>query len=108
VDYIDCGIEEGLRYVDNNRRRQIIHNLFIHKRKGKIIYITATALRNLTRHSGKDFIELPFAIRDVIGVTEMIQFAIKSAVSLLIFAIVPFYVCISGLVITADVFISIT
>nr|YP_010133683.1 hypothetical protein KYU99_pgp070 [Nitzschia supralitorea]QWM93173.1 hypothetical protein [Nitzschia supralitorea] len=32
VDYLDCGIEMGLRYVDNDRLRKIIHHLYKHKR----------------------------------------------------------------------------
>lgn len=49
VDYIrlQYQIEKGLRYLDDNRLRKIIHDLYRHKRKGKMIYITATAICHL-------------------------------------------------------------
>lgn len=43
VDYIlkdNCKIEEGLRFLDNDRLRKIIHDLYRPKRRGKLLYIT--------------------------------------------------------------------
>ena len=50
VDYIDCGIEKGLRFLDNARLRKIIDDLDRNKRRGKIIYITATAVCHLANN----------------------------------------------------------
>ena len=39
VDYISCEIERLINYLDDNRLRKIIHDLYRDKRKGKLIYI---------------------------------------------------------------------
>jgi hypothetical protein len=91
VDDIVCAIDEGLRYLDDPRLRNIIHDLYRHKRKGKIIYITATALCHLTHRYGKTFLALPFAIGDF-GFTNLYQTARKVVVILLLSGIAPLYV----------------
>jgi len=91
VDYIECGIEEGLRYVDNDRIRKIVHDLFRHKRKGKIIYITSTAACHLVKVYGKHFLELPVAVGDF-GITNLYQTLKKMTVALLLGAVGPLYV----------------
>ena len=84
VDYIRCDIEEGdLRFLDNNRLRKIIHDLYRHKRKGKIIYITATAVCHLANQYGQMFLALPVAIGDF-GLTNLYQTARKVAVTVLL------------------------
>ena len=68
TDYIKrlYDIDEGVRYLDDQRLKNIIHDLYAHKRKGKIIYITATALCHLTNRYGQTFLALPFAMGDFI------------------------------------------
>ena len=91
VDYIDCGVEEGLRYLDNDRIRKIIHDLYANKRRGKIIYITATAVCHLAKTYGKDFLALPFTIGDF-GLTNVYQTTRKIFVTVLLGAVGPLYV----------------
>lgn len=91
VSYIECGIEEGLRFLDNNRLRKIIHSLYRHKRKGKVIYITATALCQLSNRYGQTFLALPVVIGDF-GLTNLYQTARKVAVTVLLGGIGPLYV----------------
>lgn len=62
VDYIECGIDAGLHYLDNARLRNIIHDLYRDKRTGKIIYIAATALCHLADRYGQTFLALLFAL----------------------------------------------
>lgn len=64
VSCIECEIEEGLQYLDNNYLQKIIHNLYRHKRKGQIIYITATAICHLANDYGQHFLSFPIAIGD--------------------------------------------
>lgn len=85
-----CTIEEGVRYLDDNRLRNIIHNLHKNKVKGRIIYITATALCHIANTYGKTFLALPFAIGDF-GVTSGIQVVRKLSVTTLFTLVVPFY-----------------
>jgi len=91
VDYIDCGIEEGLRYLDNDRIRKIIHDLYASKRKGRIIYITSTAACHLVKIYGKHFLSLPFTVKDF-GVTNLYQTIRKLTVTILMGAVGPLYV----------------
>ena len=88
VDYIDCKIEDGLRFLDNNRLRKIIHDLYRYKRRGKIIYITATAVCHLANQYGQTFLALPFAIGDF-GVTNLYQTIRKTAVTILLGGVGP-------------------
>lgn len=90
VDYIDCGVEEGLRYLDNDRIRKIIHDLYAHKRRGRLIYITATAVCHLAKTYGKEFLALPFAIGDF-GLTNVYQTTRKICVTVLLGAVGPLY-----------------
>ena len=83
VDYLDCGIENGVHFLDNDRLRKIIHDLYSHKRKGQMIYITATALCHLANQYGQNFIALPFAIGDF-GFTNLYQTFRKGLVSVLV------------------------
>lgn len=95
VDYIDCGIEEGLRFLDSERLRKIIHNLYRQKQKGKIIYITATAVCHLANQYGQTFLDLPFAIGDF-GLTNVYQAARKTLVTILLGSVGPLYVLGGG------------
>lgn len=76
VDYIDCVIESGFQYLDNERLRKILHHLFKNKIKrtvkGQLIYITATALCHLAHKYGQHFLALPFAVDDF-GLTNVYQ-----------------------------------
>lgn len=91
VDYIDCGIEKGLRFLDNARLRKIIHDLYRNKRRGKIIYITATAVCHLANRYGQTFLALPFAIGDF-GVTNLYQTIRKTVVTILLGGVGPLVV----------------
>jgi len=91
VSHIECGIEEGLRFLDNDRLRKIIHDLYRHKRKGKIIYITATAVCQLANRYGQTFLALPIAIGDF-GLTNLYQTARKIGVTALLGGVGPLYV----------------
>lgn len=91
VDHIVCGVEEGLRYLDNDRIRNIIHSLFRNKRRGKLIYITATAACHIAKTYGKDFLSFPVAIGDF-GLTNLYQTIRKICVTVLLGAVGPLYV----------------
>lgn len=86
-----CDIEEGVRYLDDNRLRNIIHALYRHKLKGKIIYITATALCHLADRYGQTFFALPFAL-GAFGVTNLYQTIRKALVTILLGGIGPLLV----------------
>lgn len=90
VDYIKCDIEKGIRYLDDNRLRNIIHDLYKHKRKGKIIYITATALCHLADRYGQKFFALPIAVGDF-GFTNLYQTLRKLLVTTLLGGVGPLY-----------------
>ena len=55
TDYIKSTIDQGVRYLDDKRLRNIITDLYRHKRKGKILYITATAACHLANRYGQTF-----------------------------------------------------
>ena len=88
VDYIQCNIEDGLRYLDDTRLRRIIHNLYRHKRKGKLIYIIATAVCHLANQHGQTFLALPVAIGDF-GLTNLYQTVRKIVATVLLGAVGP-------------------
>ena len=83
VDSISCRIEEGIRYLDNTRLRNIIHDLYSHKRKRKLIHITATAACHLAHRYGSTGLALPFAIGDF-GLTNVYQTFRKGLATLLV------------------------
>lgn len=92
TDYLNkCNIEPGVRYLDDARLRNIIVDLYRHKRKGKIIYITATAVCYLAKRYGKTFLALPFALGDF-GLTSIYQTLRKSLVISLFSAVPPLVV----------------
>lgn len=90
VDYIQCNIEQGLRFLDDTRLRRIIHDLYRYKRRGKIIYITSTAVCHLINRYGQMFLALPFAIGDF-GLTNIYQTARKVVVTVLLGGIGPLW-----------------
>lgn len=81
----------GLRFLDNDRLRKIIHSLYRHKGRGKIIYITATAKCHLAGQYGQIFLAFPFAIVDF-GLTNFYQTIRKALVTILLGAVGPLYV----------------
>lgn len=83
-----CKIEEGVRYLDDNRLRKIIINLYRNKRKGKIILITATAACHLLNQYGQTFLAFPVAIGDF-GLTSLYQSFRKGFVILLLSGVAP-------------------
>ena len=91
TDSIKCTIEDGVSYLDDARLRNIIKDLYKHKSKGKIIYITATALCHLTHRYGQTFLALPFAVGDF-GLTNVYQTFRKGMVSILLGGIGPLIV----------------
>ena len=82
VDYIDCEIDQGIRYLNNDRIRKIIHDLYSHKRIGSIVYITATAACHLAKRHGTQFLAFPIAIGDF-GLTNLAQTIQKLTVTVL-------------------------
>ena len=88
-------IDKGLRFLDHSRLKKIIYDLYKYKStaRGKIIYITATALCHLAKQYGIYFLELPFSIGDF-GTTNIIQIGRKAAVTLLLGVVAP--LCYSG------------
>ena len=91
TDYIKCTIDQGVRYLDDKRLRNIVKDLYGHKHKGKIIYITATALCHLTRRYGQTFLSLPFAVGDF-GLTNVYQTLRKALVTILLGGVGPLMV----------------
>lgn len=91
TDYIKlaCDIQEGTRYLDDIRLRNVITDLYGHK--GKIIYVTATALCHIANRYGQTFIALPFAIGDF-GLTSLYQTLRKALVTILLGAVGPLYI----------------
>lgn len=90
VDYINCGIKYGLQFIDNDRIRKIVFSLYKNKRRGKVIYITATALCYIVARYGKDFLALPFAVGDF-GVTSLYQATRKTVGVILVSSILPLF-----------------
>ena len=92
TDYIKsaCNIEEGVRYLDDIRLRNIITDLYRHKGKGKIIYVTATALCHIANKYGQTFLALPFAVGDF-GLTNLYQALRKGFATILLGAVGPLY-----------------
>jgi hypothetical protein len=88
TDYIKCNIEQGVGYLDDTRLRNIITDLYRHKRKGKIIYITATAVCHLANRYGQTFLALPFAVGDF-GLTNVYQTLRKGFVTILLGGVGP-------------------
>lgn len=90
IDYIrmKCTIEEGIRYLDDNRLRQILHDLYKSKAKRKVIYVTSTALCHVANQYGKQFLALPVAIGDF-GLTNALQFSRKFLVTVLLGGVGP-------------------
>ena len=93
TDYIKsaCNIKEGIHYLDDIRLRNIITDLYRHKGKGKVIYITATALCHIANQYGQTFLALPFAIGDF-GLTSLYQTLRKGFVTILLGAVGPLYI----------------
>ena len=91
VDYIKCGIEEGIRYLDNDRIRKIIIDLYFKKIKRKVIFITATAACHLAKKYGTTFLALPIAVGDF-GLTNLYHTLRKLCVTILLGAIGPLYI----------------
>lgn len=90
TDYIKslCKIEQGVGYLDDKRLRNIINDLYRYKRKGKIIYITATAVCHLANRYGQTFLALPFAVGDF-GLTNVYQTLRKGFVTILLGGVGP-------------------
>lgn len=85
-----CEIEEGIRYLDDPRLRKIITQLYRHKRKAKIIYVTATAVCHLANRYGQMFFALPVAIGDF-GFTSLYQSFRKVLATIILGGIGPLY-----------------
>jgi hypothetical protein len=84
-------MDQGLRYLDDKRLRNIVSDLYRHKRKGKIIYITAPAICHLSHQYGQTFLALPFAVGDF-GLTSVYQSLRKAFVTILLGGICPLVV----------------
>ena len=88
TDYIKCDIAHGLTFLDSQRLKKIIIDLYGHKRKGRILYITATAACHLANLYGQMFLAVPFAVRDF-GLTNVYQTFRKGFVTLLLGGVGP-------------------
>ena len=88
TDYIKCTIYKSIRYLDNTRLRNIVKNLYGHKRKGKIIYITSIAFCHFTYRYGQTFFALPFAV-GYFGLTNVYKTLRKGLVTILLEVLVP-------------------
>lgn len=91
TDYITCDIERGLGYLNDARLRNIITNLYRHKEKSKVIYITATAACHLANRYGQKFLALPIAVGDF-GLTSLYQTLRKGFVTILLGGVGPMIV----------------
>jgi hypothetical protein len=89
VSDIDCGIQEGLRYVNNERLRKIIGTLFRLK-KNNVIFITAAAVCHLAKIYGITFPALPIPVVDF-GLTSYYQLGRKIVVAILIGVAAPLF-----------------
>jgi hypothetical protein len=69
VIHPNCLVGEGLRYVNNERLRKLVHSLFKSKAKNGVIYITKTALCHLVEIYGLALPALPIPIPDFIGIS---------------------------------------
>jgi hypothetical protein len=69
VTHPNCLVGKGLRYVNNERLRKIVHSLFKSKSRDGVIYITRTALCHLVEMYGLGFPALPIPIPDFIGIS---------------------------------------
>lgn len=78
-----CEIKPGVHFLENERLRKLVNSLYKHKRHGKIIYITATALCHLANEYGVMFFSLPFSVNDF-GITSYYQFVRKFLTSILL------------------------
>ena len=99
TDYIEYSIEMGLRYLDDNRLRNIIYDLYWHKRKDKVIYITATAVCHLAHRYEKTFLVLPFAIGDF-GFTDLYQIVRKVVITVLLWGVGPLWFVVGPVTLT--------
>lgn len=81
-------MKEGVRYLDDKRLRNIVNDLYRSKRKGKIIFITVTALCYIANGYGQTFFAFPVAIRDF-GLTSLYQAIRKGFVAILLSAVGP-------------------
>lgn len=94
-DIIDVGyiydqchqIKDGGNFLDNDRLRNIVVDLYSHKRRGKIIYITATALCHLVQHYGQSFFSFQVAIGDF-GITSLYQ-AVRKFTTIVLLSAAP-------------------
>ena len=88
VDYIDCGIETGLRYVNKDRLRKIVVALYSYKKPKGVIFVTATALCHIAKMYGVQFPALPIPVMDF-GFTSYYQLARKVLVIILTSTVGP-------------------
>ena len=90
TDYIKamCDIDPGIRYLDDLRLKNIVTDLYRKKRKGKVIYIPATALCHIADRYGRKFLALPVAVGDF-GITSLYETARKTLVVLLWGGVAP-------------------
>ena len=90
TEYLQCGIEEGLRFLDDNRLKSIILSMYRSKSKGGIIFITVTALCQLARLYGDNYLAFPLAIGEI-GSTAIYQTCRKILISLILGGVGPLW-----------------
>uniref|UniRef100_UPI0030018762 hypothetical protein n=1 Tax=Cocconeiopsis kantsiensis TaxID=3082010 RepID=UPI0030018762 len=87
----NCGVEKGIRYVNNERISKIAYARFKSKQINGVIYITGTALCHLIRMYGLHLPALPTPISNFIGITDRLLFVKKTAFSLCLGVTVVLY-----------------
>lgn len=81
VEYTECFIKPGVRYLDNPRLRKIVSFLFHSKVKKNILLITKTALCHIVSEYGLYQLDLPIPVHTPVVVTNWILFLQKTVTS---------------------------
>lgn len=88
VDYVMYNIPKGIHYLDDIKLQTIIKNLYKHKTRDKILYITGTAVCHVLNMYSKIFLSYPLCLGDF-GITDLYQTICKTFIGLLISRVVP-------------------
>ena len=97
VFYPNYIVGEGLRYVDNDHIRRVVHSFFKHKQIDGVIHITQTALCYLAENYNIYFPATPIPIPDFIKLSNYYQPVRKTIVAILIGMGIPMTFAIGAL-----------
>jgi hypothetical protein len=73
INYPNYVVGKGMRYINNDRLRQIVNSLFKAKAKNGVIFIRKTALCHLAQTYGLDLPSLPIPIHDFVKLSSWYQ-----------------------------------